>query len=504
MVNTVAENRIKELNNMVLVSFKKKNPIPTYNFIPVLMSGIKPFTLLNKRGSIKEIKDTTIEKYIEYRNALIKKDKDNFFNLNKEKIKAISNMIDFFNSITDDEFIKFPVLLSGFLSKKYISSFELSFIQTMYRPLIKYNSKPGTRSRHLQNKSYLFGFIEERTKGYRYIQGKVVKKRNSEYEVKGEDIEFIKSLINLFKDIDLELITNKFQARSIKRFSNADVQNISPDPKAYIHHFEDSDTIKSFKNIQKYKMLIQYPSSKSIGEGRVYNRDWNNLSKVNKINLFPDYSSYDISTSIYQFLKEFAIEKDLSYTRIDNYIKNKIELRKINSKKDYNSLPFRIEKGTINIKDTFDFDLFLEISIILDNISIKLWHVYEQWERKVIKEFIKKNKLKRYITNHDEVLVHKSEEVSYIPEIFELETIEERLEYAKKENAVSIKEYIIRRDKRIAEEKRIEKLKFCYGILKRCKKHNVRMKYFFRIESLKVSNNENLIGKMSLDTFKVI
>ena len=138
-------------------------------------------------------------------------------------------------------------------------------------------------------------------------------------------------------------------------------------------------------------------------------------------------------------------------------------------------------------KDTFNG---LSYKIEKDYIIKSL---YESWEAKQIQDFIDKNNLVNYITNHDEILVHIKDKVTYVPSIFGIETIEERKEIAKEYNAKSKEDFIKERNKRIKERDRKDTLIHYRGVLKRTKKFIRRQYYIYKIESLKVSYDENIL-----------
>ena len=443
------------------------------------------------------IRDNLSLLYNQELKRLQEKDTISFANFNISRINSIKSMLLFLDSASDKEVLKLPALIIKYAEKRYLSSYELKYIQTKFYSLIKYNSN----IRYIGNESYLFGFIEEIEKGYKYfINGKKISE-NSKYTLSPEDNDFLALIMKVLQNDILttyiEYHTDKLFRRSVDKFTNAEVQNIKPNTTYNVPHYFEEEKIQAIEFIQKSKYLIQFPSKNS--NGRVYNCYWNTLSKEDKINLFPDYDSYDIKTSLYQFLKIRAEENNLSTSSIDFYIENKIQLRNIYSKELFNSIPYLIEKGK-PIFDTSGFIVSLVeelkpiINIILRD-NKKLFKAYEKWEKELLTDFIQKNNISEYITNHDEIIVHSEESITYVPSIFELETKEERALIAEKYNSKTKEDFIKERDKKFKEEVREYQLIKNYGILKRCKRPEKITEYRLKIESLKVSYDENLLTK---------
>lgn len=446
---------------------------------------------------------------------------------NKDKIQAMNNFVYFLTEVSDKEITKLVPIFLKFLKNTYISSFELKYIQTLYYNKIKYNSKYNARNSE-NNVAYLFGFVKEVKKGYNIditINGKVENKSTpSEYILSSEDNDFLGEIIscikNNFDGDTISKLQDKLLARSLKLFNNVEVQHIEPNKNYNTPHFFEEEKKKAIELIQNSTLLLQFPAKNP--NGRVYNRYWQALSKEDKINLFPNYDSYDLDTAIYQFLYIKGCELNLPSEKIKHYTEQKGELRCFIPKKFFSAMPYKAEKNTtledilsdlINLptlpKDPshrdqirdFILDLYLEIKPIVDaiiqespgNRGSKLFYMYETWEKEVVSDFIRKNRLDSYITNHDEILVPKSVHIKYIPSYFGYESAEERQILAKKYNNTAIEDFIAKRDARIKEEERTGTLIHYHGVLKRTKNPIKRLGYFMKIESLKLSYDENFL-----------
>jgi len=109
--------------------------------------------------------------------------------LNSANKTAMNNFIEFLETASDKEILKFPVVLVEFLRKQYISHHQLKFIQTKYYSLIKYNSLKDRKDKN--NISLLFGFIKEESKGYCFpvsLNSKYsINKQNSKYTVSAKN-----------------------------------------------------------------------------------------------------------------------------------------------------------------------------------------------------------------------------------------------------------------------------------------------------------------------------
>ena len=321
-------------------------------------------------------------------------------------------------------------------------------------------------------------------------------KNNSVYEKTKECKNFMSKIVHMLKSYEdiIKEQDEKLFIRSIKKFNNAKVQNIESNKDYKAPFYFEEKRKKAIDYIQNIELLIQTPSKNA--KGRVYNKYWNSLKKVDKINLLPNYTSYDINASLYQFLLEEAKKHNLNYSKIKHYIENKQELRNFISKDIFNALPYRVEKGYKILGNQYILDLSKEIRYILNHILKEdtLYSIYEVWESNVLQDFIDKNSLVNYITNHDEILVHSKETVSYIPSIFGTETIKEREEIAKLYNSKTQEDFIREREERIKEKDRRDSIIHYKGVLKRTKNFFKRQAYIYKIESLKVSHNENLLS----------
>jgi len=444
-----------------------------------------------------------------YKSQLLKYQNDDvnsFCNFNEDRIKAMKNMIEFFEIISEKELMKFIGVFTKFSAneRKYISSFELAYIQTRYLHLVKYNKIKNAKTNKCKNKSYLFGFIEETVKGYSIYKNDKENSSNSEYNVDRDSNDFLAKIIILlqsepYKNIIIKHV-EKMNIRSIKKFNNVDIQQIQPNKEYEPNCWVDDKKKESIKYIQDSTFLIQYPSSKSEGEGRLYNKYWNNLSKVDKINLFPDYNSIDMSTAIYQFLYIQAEKFNLESANIKYYIENKEKVRMFITKKTLNKLPYQIEKGIKpDISNTILNGLYIEIKEIIKTFKYTLFHEYEIWERQMNQSIIDINGLTKYISNHDELLIHKSEQIHYIPSMYDMETIEERLVFANRVNNLSKEDFIKERDIRNRQNQYECELIKARSIRKRCKRPEAIIKYDIKIAELKASYK----GKnyMSIGTF---
>lgn len=424
-------------------------------------------------------------------------DTRNFAAFNKNKICAMKNMITFLNTASNKELEKLPSIMLKFTQKSYISSDELKFIQTRYYNLVKYNSIKGSKN-NKNNVSYIFGFIEEIDKGYCVALDEKVYKNNSIYKITKESNNFMAKIVLMLKDYTtiIKEQDNKLFIRSLKKFKNVKIQNIEPNKDYIAPFYYNKERIEAIDYIQNIELLVQTPSKNP--EGRVYNKYWNALKKEDKINLFPSYTSYDINTSLYQFLFQEARRLNLKNTKIKHYIDNKQELRKFIPKDDFNSLPYKVEKGYIINGKQYLQDLGKEVKDIVYKIigisKTSLFKIYEIWESKVLQDFIDKNNLTHYITNHDEILVHSKHKVNYVPNIFGIETVEERGIISKEYNSKSQEDFIKERELRIKTENRFNTIRHYKSVLKRTKNATKRIDYFLRIESLDVSYNENLLS----------
>jgi len=429
------------------------------------------------------------------------KDSDvlNFADFNKDKIQAIKKMLIFFNTTSDNELNKLPSIILKFNKDNYISNHELKFIQTRYYHLIKHNSIKNSKSNKI-NKSYLFGFVEETIKGFCVIKGNKLHKNNSVYEKTKECKNFMSKIVHMLKSYEdiIKEQDEKLFIRSIKKFNNAKIQRIEPNKDYKAPFYFEKDRIEAINYLQNTNLLIQIPSKNA--NGRLYNRYWNKLKKEDKINLLPSYTSYDINTSLYQFLLLEAKKHNLGYSNVKHYIENKQELRQFISKDTFNSLPYHIEKGYKIYGQQYILDLSEEIKCILNTIlkGDSLFSMYESWESTIIQDFIDKNGLDNYVTNHDEILVHSKEKVSYVPGIFGIETAEERKEIVKVYNSKTQEDFIREREERIKEQDRRSIIIHYKGVLKRTKNFYKRQGYIYKIESLKVSFNENLLTESLL------
>jgi len=303
-------------------------------------------------------------------------------------------------------------------------------------------------------------------------------------------------MLNIFKEEDNKKFKEnkeKLRERSLKKFNNCEVQKIQSKIEIMDRFHFPFNKWKSLKFLSKSEFLLQFPSKNP--NGRVYNKYWNSLNKIEKITLCPEYNSYDIKASIYQFLKETAIKYNLDYTYINYYIENKVKVRNIYGKKFLNSLPYLVEKkSTIYDESDFISFLILELKLVISKIKEKLFTGYENWERNKITDFIKLNNLTNFITNHDEILVYKTEinKVKYIPDIFSIQTISQRESIILKNRRNSY-EMMKRETKKLEEN---ERLIFLYSVRKRCKKQKMINKYNLKILSLKCSGDEDFLKRI--------
>jgi len=436
------------------------------------------------------------------------KDDDSF--IISHKNIAIENMIKFINIASCKEIIKLYPIYNAIREKSYISAFEMTFIQTRFYNLVKYNSFDKGMQYTLDNKSYILGFIEETKKGYHFVRNPGQEKPNvnkdlSKYDVSENDkiiLERLMYIIKKFTDKN-EKCTNtlnehleKYSQRSLSQIKNSEVQKLPMDKKYSINYFDEIVNPENAKirqhaiDVLKGNDFLLFAPKARNEAGRIYNPYFNALKKVDKIGLFPDTDSYDINASVYQFLFQFAEEKNLSNIKVKNYIEEKEAKRLIWSKDFFNHLPFKIFKyryeldkiQDMYVNDDFVDELINEIYTLVMTIKDKedsLFALYETWEKKQIQNFIKGNNLKlgEYSSNHDEVLVNTKVKIDYVPSIFGKETNEERKEILKEYKEQTLKDFKIKVKKKREKKEQENFIRNSYGVYRRCKTAKAKTKW---------------------------
>jgi len=369
--------------------------------------------------------------------------------LYKNQINSLLYMIDFFESTSKKNTIRFIALFEKLVKTEFISSTEVKTLQTLNYSHLKYNNPNNFELQH----SFLFGVVLEKSKGYYFEANKL--SEISTYLINDNTKKFFDKLLAMVKKYNFEEDLDKER----KKIIAADQERMKIFEKK-TKFTKKLDAKPEFKSDEEKESFIALYNSESIffhgtkvngTEGRVYNSNWNNISKGLKTILMKDSYSYDINASVYQFLfAEYGQSKIIKL-----YIDKKVDIRlKVSSelnisvkkaKKIISSLVFRDSLSKLYMNSSTLYTLYNEIKRIKDKYNLhgknehkksKLFSLYELWEAKKVKELIKHNHLNPddYITNHDELLTYKKLDLEYQNGyIFEEEDYNTRLESAKDE-----------------------------------------------------------------------